>query len=111
MKSTTLEGKISYVSWILGQTSALLGVILSILWGFELVFLRAQALYAQTVGQDLATSDGGAPPFGPALLGLGIALAGWLVAHLKHCRTPTPVFVGAAVNLLALVLAMLASAF
>jgi hypothetical protein len=102
---------ISYVSWILGQTSALLGVILCLLWGFDLVILQSQRLFEQANGGVSSGIEAWSPIFGPTLLGLGIAGLGWLVSHLQHLRAPAPVIAGAGLNLLALVLAILAMTF
>ncbi|QDV37933.1 hypothetical protein [Tautonia plasticadhaerens] len=111
MKNATSLNSVSYVSWILGQTSAMLGMILCLLWGFDLVILQSQQLYSQAGGEVAATIEVWYPTFGPPLAGLGMALAGWSVSHVQHLRTPAPVVVAAALNLMALVLAMVASAY
>ena len=110
MKNATSLNSVSYVAWILGQTSAMLGVILCLLWGFDLVILQSQQLYSQA-GGEVATIESWYPAFGPPLAGLGIALAGWSISHVQHLRTPAPGVVAAALNLMALVLAMVASAY
>jgi hypothetical protein len=110
MKHTMNVQPISYVSWILGQTSALLGVILCLLWGFDLVILQSQRLVDQANGVS-SGMEAWSPIFGPTLIGLGIAGLGWLFSHFQHLKAPAPVLVGAGLNLLALVLAILALTF
>jgi hypothetical protein len=108
MHHTKSLNQISYISWILGQTSAMLGVILMLVYGFDLVILQAQQIYAENLGELAATSDAWVPPLGPPILGLGLALLGWMAAHLRDLTCPAPVLVGAILNLSALALAFLA---
>ena len=109
MKDTTFYEPVSYVAWILGQTAAMLGVVLILVWGFGVVFLVANAQFAGAHGGAVASSELWHPPVGPPLAGLGLALGGWLIAHLRHLRAPATVVVGVAANLLALVLAIAAA--
>jgi hypothetical protein len=100
--------RISYISWILGQTSSILGIILVVIYGFDLVLLQARSIYARNLGEFGEAADAWIPPVSPALIGLGIALVGWLAAHLRSLICPVPVLVGAGLNLFALILALLA---
>lgn len=100
--------RISYISWILGQTSSILGIILVVIYGFDLVLLQARRIYAQNLGEIVEAAEGWIPPMSPALIGLGIALVGWLAAYLRSLICPVPVLVGAVLNFLALILALIA---
>ena len=111
MNHATQDQSICYVSWIVGQSAAMLGVVLAVLWGFGLVFLMAAEQYAQATQTVSATAEGWHPPFGPPMLGLGLSLVAWLFAHERHLPIPAPVFVATAANLLALILAMAAGTF
>ena len=111
MNHATQDQSICYVSWIVGQSAAMLGVVLALLWGFGLVFLMAAEQYARAAHTVAATAEGWHPPLGPPMLGLGLTLAAWLFAHVRHLPIPAPVFVAAAANLLALILGMAAGGF
>ncbi|WP_169974249.1 hypothetical protein [Tautonia rosea] len=100
--------RISYVSWILGQTSSILGIILVVIYGFDLVLLQAKRIYAQNLGEIAEAAESWIPPLSPALIGLGIALVAWLAAYLRGLICPVPVLVGAGLNFFALVLALIA---
>ena len=109
MKDTTLTHPVSYVSWILGQTSAMIGVLLILIYGFGLVFLEANVDFAAARGAVASTGDLWHPPFALPLGGLGVAFAGWFAAHLRKLQPATPVLVGGLMNLLALAIAMAAA--
>ncbi|WP_152051033.1 hypothetical protein [Tautonia marina] len=100
--------RISYISWILGQTSSILGIILVVIYGFDLVLLQASRIYAQNLGEIGQAAAGWVPPMSPALIGLGIALVGWLAAYLRSLICPVAVPVGAVLNFIALILALIA---
>lgn len=108
MNHASTFNQISYSSWILGQTSAMMGMILATVYGFDLVILQARLLYAENFVELAVVSDAWAPPLGPPLVGIGIALVGWLAAYLRDLVSPPPVLVGALLNMMALVLAFLA---
>lgn len=108
MDHTTPYSQVSYTAWILGQTSAWLGILLIFFYGFDVVILQAHRIYAESLGEVAATADFWAPPFGPPLLGMGIATLAWLVSSHQGLTTPAPVVVGFGLNLIALFLAMMA---
>ena len=108
MNEPNAANRISYISWVLGQTSSILGIILVVIYGFDLVLLQARRIYAQNLGEIAEAAEGWIPPMSPALIGLGIALVAWLAASLRGLICPATVFVGAGLNFLALVLALFA---
>lgn len=108
MNETDPAARISYISWVLGQTSSILGIILVVIYGFDLVLLQARRIYAENLGEIAEAADAWIPPLSPPLIGLGIALVGWLAAYLRSLICPAPVLVGAGLNFFALVLALIA---
>lgn len=108
MDHATPYPQISYTSWVLGQTSAWLGMLLILFYGFELVILQAQQIYAESLGEVAAMGEFWAPPFGPPLVGLGVAVLAWMASHHRGLTTPGPVLVGLGLNMIALFLAIMA---
>ncbi len=108
MKSQQMHHPMLYISWFFGQSSALFGLTISVIWGFGLIFLVSELQYAHALELNPSTALSWRPPLGFPIAGLGLALIGWFSAHLGNIRPPVAVLFGAALNLLAFFLALVA---
>ena len=101
-----INGPADYLSWLLGHVSAMMGVLLTVMWGFTFVLLVAHAEYnlAHSVG---ATSgiEGMALPVEPPVFGLSLGALALTVSRWKGQKAPAAVVVGLVSNLLPLALA------
>jgi hypothetical protein len=102
---TTPSGCVSYM---LGQASAMFGILLSLMWGFVFVLALAHLEYAQAHSVGMAGSGIEAIrlPIEPALFGLALGGLGLLIARWKGYTTPLPVLVGLVSNCLPLAMAV-----
>ncbi|CAN5893717.1 hypothetical protein BH23PLA1_BH23PLA1_09560 [soil metagenome] len=101
---TTPSGCASY---ILGQASAMLGVLISLIWGFVFVLVLAHVEYshAHSLGVG-AKIESITLPIELALFGLALGGLGLLIARWKGYTAPVPVLIGLVSNCIPLALAV-----
>ncbi len=102
---TTPSGCVSYM---LGQASAMFGVLLSLMWGFVFVLILARVEYSQAHTSGIGGSgiESFTLPIEPALFGLALGGLGLLIARWKGYTTPLPVLIGLVSNCLPMALAV-----
>lgn len=99
----TPSGRAAY---ILGQASAMLGVVLSMMWGMAFVLILAHAQYLQAHGGGAPSwIDEAALPIEPALFGLALGGLGLFISRARNHTAPLPVVVGLVANCIPLALA------
>lgn len=95
-------------SYMLGQASAMFGILLSLMWGFAFVLILARLEYSQAHTNGLGGSgiESITLPVEPALFGLALGGLGLLIARWKGYTTPLPVLIGLVANCLPLAMAV-----
>jgi hypothetical protein len=96
-----------YVPRVLGQIAALMGAILSVMWGLIFVLILAHEQYRhlnpEGAAQDLM---GFGLPIEPPLVGLGIAGVALGILQMTNQKSPFSVIFGLVANCIPLLLAL-----